>query len=198
VEPVPYDAPALKGALHTHSTCSDGCLKPLEVLRVYCDLGFDFVALTDHDFLVTPYAYTDVPDEFEGMIVFKGIERTVFARGYVHVNEIPGDHETLRIFNHPAEYDYTVERVINCLAEIGFIVPVDAVEVTAKGYYTPEYDIPEIPYPKVVSDDSHTLESCGRAWVTVSCARNRDTIIRAIKQGEARIHYKWTASKIIS
>ena len=187
--------PRLKGALHTHTMCSDGSLEPIEVLRVYRDLGFDFVALTDHDFLMTPDAYADVPDEFEGMIVFKGVERTVFARGYVHVNEIPGEHEILRVFNHPAEYDFSEDRVIGCLEEISLIKPVHAVEVTAKGYYTPEYDIAEIPYPKVASDDSHTIESCGRAWITVSCTRNRDAIIRAIKQGDVQIHYRWTASR---
>ena len=41
----PHNSPALKGALHTHTTCSDGELTPLELLRVYRDLGFDFVAL---------------------------------------------------------------------------------------------------------------------------------------------------------
>lgn len=188
----------LKGALHTHTTCSDGSLLPMEVLRLYHKLGFDFVALTDHDFLITPAAYANVPDEYEEMIVFKGIERTVFARGYVHVNEIPGDREMLRIFNHPAEYDFSVARVLDCLEEINLIKPIHAVEVTAKGYYTPEYDIAEIPYPKVATDDSHTRGSCGRAWITVSCVRDRDAILRAIKQGQAQIHCPWTSSQIMN
>ena len=189
----PHNTPALKGALHTHTTCSDGELTPLEILRVYRDLGFDFVALTDHDFLMSPNAYQDVPDEFEGMIVFKGVERTVFARGYLHVNQIPGDREVLHVFNHPAECDITVEQVIDRIDEIAQTMPIHAVEVTAKGYYTPEYDIGEIPYPKVASDDAHTREGCGRAWVEVACEKDRDAILKAIKNGEARICYKWTA-----
>jgi hypothetical protein len=192
----------LKGALHTHTTCSDGDLTPLEVLRVYRDLGFDFVTLTDHDFLMKPEAYKDVPDDFEGMLVFRGIEQTVFARGYVHVNRIPGDEEVLRVLNHPAEYALTVGQVAGLIREIeqsmrlkDAEVPftIDAVEVTVKGFYTPEFDVAAIALPKVASDDSHTREGCGRAWIEVECAKTKDAILRAIKNGEARVCYNTTA-----
>ncbi len=183
----------LKGALHIHTTCSDGALTPEEALRVYRDLGFDFAALTDHDFLMKPNAYGELPEQFEGMLVFKGIERTVFARGYVHVNEISGDRETLRIFNHPAEYDFTVPQTMERLAEVEQTIAIDAVEVTLKGFYTPEYDIEAIPHPKVASDDSHTREGCGRAWIEVECEKDKDAIIRAVRGGQARIHCNGTA-----
>ncbi|HPO16288.1 MAG TPA: hypothetical protein PLI09_22825 [Candidatus Hydrogenedentes bacterium] len=185
----------LKGALHIHTTCSDGGLSPEEALRVYRDLGFDFVAFTDHDFLLKPNAYRELPDEFEGMLVFKGIERTIFARGYIHVNEIFGEREILRIFNHPAEYDFTVEQVMDRLAEVEQSTPIDAVEVTLKGFYTPEYDIEAIPHPKVASDDSHTREGCGRAWIEVECEKEKDAIIRAVRGGQARIHCNGTAQQ---
>ena len=184
---------ALKGALHTHTTCSDGDLTPLELLRVYRDLGFDFVALTDHDFLMSPNAYADVPDEFEGMLVFKGVERTVFARGYLHVNVIPGDQETLHVFAHPAEYDLSVGQVTERIREIEQTMPIHAVEITSGGYYTPEYDIDALPYPKVASDDAHVRGGCGRAWVEVPCEKERGAIIRAIKEGRARVCYNSTA-----
>ncbi|MCL7453437.1 MAG: phosphotransferase, partial [Anaerolineae bacterium] len=38
-----------KGCLHVHSTASDGCLSPDEVLDWYHSRGYSFVALTDHD-----------------------------------------------------------------------------------------------------------------------------------------------------
>ena len=38
-----------RGALHVHTTCSDGKLSPLESCRRYRRLGFDFVFITDHD-----------------------------------------------------------------------------------------------------------------------------------------------------
>lgn len=181
--------PCLKGALHTHTTCSDGGLTPEEVLRAYRGLGFDFVALTDHDFLMKPNAYAQVPDVYDGMLVFKGVEKTVFARGYLHINVIQGRNETLHILNHPSEYGYSVEQVLERVAEVQDTCPVHAIEVTAKGFYTPEYDDKAIDLPKVASDDSHTRDMCGRAWVTVMCEKEHDTILRAIKAGRAHVHY---------
>ena len=183
----------LKGALHTHTTCSDGALSPEEVLRVYRDLHFDFVALTDHDFLLRPGAYDDVPDEFEGMLVFRGIERTLFARGYIHVNEIAGDGETLHVFNHPAECALTIEQVVDRIHEVERSMRIDAVEVTLLGFYTAEYDVEAISHPKVASDDSHTREGCGRAWIEVDCEKDKDAIIRAIRNGQARVCYNGAA-----
>jgi len=187
----------LKGALHTHTTCSDGDLSPAEVLRAYRNLDFDFVALTDHDFLMTPGAYEreEVPDEFEGMLVFKGVEASVFARGYVHVIRIRGASEELNVLSHPAEYDLTVAQVVERLREIEQSMPIHAVEVTFKGFYTPEYDVNDIPYPKVACDDSHSREGCGRAWIEVSCEKDRDAILRAIKSGRARMCHTWTSHR---
>ena len=181
--------PCLKGALHTHTTCSDGRLTPLEVLRAYRDLGYDFVALTDHDFLVKPDAYAALPDRFEDMLVFKGVEKTVFARGYVHVNVFPGREETLHVFNHPAEYGYSVAQLLERIALVQQNMPLHAIEVTAKGFYTPEYDIESLALPKVASDDSHTRDMCGRAWITAQAEREHDAVLRAIKAGQARVHY---------
>ena len=38
----------LKGALHCHTTRSDGRGTPEEVLKKHAEHGYDFVALTDH------------------------------------------------------------------------------------------------------------------------------------------------------
>jgi hypothetical protein len=47
---LPFDQPGrfYKGNLHTHSTRSDGRRSPDEVVQVYRDAGYDFLALTDH------------------------------------------------------------------------------------------------------------------------------------------------------
>ena len=192
------DHPPLKGALHTHTTCSDGDLTPAELLAVYRDLGFDFVALTDHDWLMRPDAYADVPDEFDGMLVYKGIERTVFSQGYVHVNQIPADAQgpnVLNILNHPAQYYMTVKEVVDCIRDLESSLPIHAVDVTLKGFYTPEYDVDAIPYPKVATDDAHTRKGCGRAWVEVACPKGHGAIIQAVKNGLARICYNQTARR---
>lgn len=181
----------LKGALHVHTTCSDGNLIIEEAIEVYKNLGFDFIALTDHDFLYRKGCYDDVEKRAEkyirdGFIIFKGIEVTVFEKGYVHINKVEGVDEVLHIFNHPSEMDLPVEKAIERIKTVAKKndPPVDAVEITSKGFYTPEYDIPEIPYPKVATDDSHTREGCGRAWIELDCKREKDEIIRAVKAGD--------------
>jgi predicted metal-dependent phosphoesterase TrpH len=171
----------LKGALHVHTTCSDGSLSLDETISVYTGLGFDFIALTDHDYLVRGGCYDRVKQLDTEMIVFTGLELTVFEKGYLHVNRIDGDHDTLHIFNHPAELDLPVVRVIERINVVAERLPLDAVEITTKGFRTPEYEIDEIPFPKVATDDSHTLQGCGRAWVEMDCARDKDSIIRAIR-----------------
>ncbi len=180
----------LKGALHTHTTCSDGELSWQEVLAEHRAQGFDFIALTDHDFLKKPNAYDAVPEVYEGMLVFRGVEKTVFAKGYVHVNIIPGHDEVIHIFNHPSEYEMTFAQTLERMAIVQKQLPLHACEVSSKGFYTPEYDTSEIALPKVVSDDSHTREAIGRAWVEVDAPRGHDAILRAIKEGGARLVYK--------
>jgi hypothetical protein len=63
------------------------------------------------------------------------------------------------------------------------------VEVTHHGFYTPQFDIAGIPYPKVAADDSHDRLACGRGWVEVDGDRNRDAIISAIRTGAFRNCY---------
>ena len=93
----------LKGALHIHTTCSDGELTPQEAADAYEERGFDFIAFTDHDYLLKP-DYRDVYSRVTSrMILFHGIELTVFVKGYVHVNRIEGDREVLHVFNHVGE-----------------------------------------------------------------------------------------------
>jgi hypothetical protein len=175
--------PVLKGALHTHTTCSDGQLTPAELVAAYRGLGFQFVAITDHDHLLRPDYWTTLPRDEPDFLVFKGVELTVFERGYVHVGQIRGDHETLHIFNHPAEYDLPLEKIITVIAAVASRLPLDCVEVTKKGFYTPEFDVPEIEYPKVVSDDAHTRAMCGRSWITVDCPLEKDAILMEIRAG---------------
>jgi hypothetical protein len=174
----------LKGALHVHTTCSDGTLTIEQVLGVYSRLGFDFIALTDHDYLLRPGAYDRVPDTYKEMIIYKGVELTIFEKGYVHVNRISGDRETLHIFNHPAELDLPIDKVIERINAVGRKVPIDVVEITSKGFKTPAYDSDDIPFPKIATDDSHTRRGCGRAWIEMDCRRDKDVIIQAVKKGD--------------
>ena len=174
----------LKGALHVHTTCSDGEMSIIEVIRTYTNLGFDFIALTDHDYLMRPGCY-DMLDTLEtDLIIFKGCELTVFEKGYVHINRIIGQNETLHIFNHPSELDLPLTKVIERIRAVSRQYPLDAVEVTSKGFLFREYETDAIDYPKIATDDSHNRRMCGHAWIEMDCAREKDAILRAIKQGQ--------------
>ena len=59
----------LRGALHCHTTKSDGLREPAELLRSYAGKGYDFVALTDHD----RYNFTHYAPE-TGLLLIPGVE----------------------------------------------------------------------------------------------------------------------------
>ena len=60
----PFDSnqPLLRGNLHGHSTHSDGVRNPQEVVETYYQLGYDFIAISDHLWHDTSYAATKVLD----------------------------------------------------------------------------------------------------------------------------------------
>ena len=174
----------LKGGLHTHTTCSDGELSIKKVVRVYERLGFDFIGLTDHDFLMRPDCYGDLGSIKTNLIIFQGVERTVFNKGYVHISHIYGDLQELHIFNHPSELGLPFDKVVDRIQSVAQTLPLDAVEVTSKGFRSPEYEVPEMPFHKVATDDSHTRLGCGRAWIEMDAPRDRDRILKTIKAGD--------------
>ena len=145
--------PLLKGALHVHTTLSDGKLTPEEAAAVYKRLGFDFIAITDHDYLIRPGAIEALPAEHAGVLILPGVELTVYERGYVHLNRIRGATEVLHVFNH-RRYNLPLDGLIALVAAVARRHPIDAVEITGRGFYT-GVRRPAHPYPKVASDDSH-------------------------------------------
>lgn len=73
----PYDTPGAfrKAQLHCHTTESDGRFAPRELLAMYRDAGYTFVALTDHN-RVTRCADLDGPE----FLAVPGTEDTVSGR----------------------------------------------------------------------------------------------------------------------
>jgi predicted metal-dependent phosphoesterase TrpH len=173
----------LKGGLHVHTTLSDGKLTPQQVADAYARRGFDFIAFTDHDFLLKPNSNSIYDAVETEMLIFKGIEMTVFVKGYVHVNWIRGDKEELYVFNHLGEYGLTMKQVMDRIRHVEKMFPLGAVEITSKGFRNEQYEIPEIKYPKIATDDFHDRVGIGRAWIELDAKRNKDSIIRAIKKG---------------
>ncbi len=59
----------LKGNLHCHTTRSDGRIEPAEVIRLYAEKGYDFLAITDH----RKYNLENFAPE-TGMVIIPGME----------------------------------------------------------------------------------------------------------------------------
>ena len=93
------------------------------------------------------------------------------------MTKIEGESEVLHIFNHIGEYDFTPEQLLVRLAELEKMYPLDAVEITTKGYRDMVFESLNIAYPKLASDDSHTLGGIGRAWIELDA------------QAEKRFHH---------
>lgn len=177
-----------KVALHVHTNLSDGALEPTGIISLYRDLDFAFVAVTDHSWLTKPDYFNKIPDKMDGLLVLKGLELEVEALCYQHVLEIMGESEILRVFCHPDSYHLTIKDVNERIARSPF--KIDAVEITALGFYTPKYDTVEIALPKVATDDAHEESAVGRAWIEVDNVLTRDALIKAIKANDFGLGFR--------
>jgi hypothetical protein len=179
----------LKGNLHAHTTFSDGRFPVEDVVSRYRDLGYDFLAITDHDDLIQPDYWMSIPSSDDRMIILPGVELDYRPLSQ-HVGKVTGDRETLYILNHPARYALTVEQTLRRIRRISHEwFPIHAVEVTDTGVYQAEYDVDAIGLPKVATDDSHSDGHIGQAWIEVNAARNPDAILRAIKAGDFAVGF---------
>ncbi len=176
--------PKLRGNLHAHTRFSDGVKSPVELIAAYEGLGYDFLAITDHEDLITPDYWSVLRALSSRLLLFHGLELNY--RGFEqHVGKVMGDRETLYVLNHPARYKLTVADTVqrvNAIRGDGLLL--DAVEVTDTGRYRPLYHSDAIPLVKVATDDAHKPMHFGRAWIEVEAPRDRDAIIRAIRAGD--------------
>ena len=174
----------LKGNLHTHTIFSDGQKTIEELIVIYKSLGYDFIAITDHDFMVGEEYYKALgkinEDDF---LVFSGLEITEDLLNGQHVGCIEGEKEKLHILNHPSLYSLSIKDILFAIEIIKSKYTIDCIDVSHYGTYTPQYDIDAIPLPKVASDDSHRNGMFGNAWIEVNSKMNKDDIIRNVKKG---------------
>ncbi|MPZ21459.1 MAG: hypothetical protein GEV06_26735, partial [Luteitalea sp.] len=76
-----------KGNTHTHTLNSDGDSTPDEVVRWYREHGYDFLVLSDHNFLTSVEALNALHGADEQFVVLKGEEVTDrFGEKPLHVN----------------------------------------------------------------------------------------------------------------
>lgn len=182
--------PYLRGNLHAHTTFSDGVLAPPRLVAEYERLGYDFLAVTDHDDLVDQTYWSALARLAPGLLLFHGVELSLHAYPQ-HVGKVVGDRETLYVLNHPARYRLSVQDAVQRVERIRAEgLPIEAIEVTDTGLYRPLYDSDDIPLAKIATDDAHRPAHFGRAWIEVNALRERDAIIHAIRGGDFRLGFR--------
>jgi len=179
----------LRGNLHAHTTYSDGVKTAQELLAEYEALGYDFLAITDHEDLIASSYWRALPRLRTRLLLFHGVELNYPGLDQ-HIGRVLGDGDVLHVLNHPARYRLSVAETAERARSIRRDgLALDAVEVTDTGHHRPLYASPEIPLVKIATDDAHRPPHFGRAWIEVDASRDRDAIIRAIRAGDFRLGF---------
>lgn len=165
----------LKTALHVHTTRSDGQDTPQETIAHFESLGFDAIAITDHDLL-------GEPSQMQGhTILLQGIEHSQGS----HIGQI-GD---LRIANHPDwHFDHWDFYRLQQRNDIHAIEIFNALIETHPGSPLSTNIWDQLlscgkRLHGIASDDAHAAAHRGFAWVNVCAERNPDSVQQALEHG---------------
>jgi hypothetical protein len=95
----PYrpDLPWLRGNVHGHTTESDGLRTPQELVDAYAALGYDFIAISDHD-RITPLTGLDA----RGLVLLPANEITAAGPHVLHLGAravVPPVADRQRVFD---------------------------------------------------------------------------------------------------
>lgn len=193
----------LKGALHLHSTNSDGEDPPGEVFRSYGRIGFDFAVLTDHQAV----AGAEDLEHGGGLLAIPGCEYrgaiSLPEMGLAGIREVPPhpvDLETSArvaresgafvVYNHPNwHFDHWPARDMLRFRAGHALEIYNAVVEELPGFAdaTNKWDILlSCGYGiwGVAGDDAHEECHRGKAWVSVFAEREERAILGAMKAGK--------------
>ncbi len=106
-----------KGNTHTHTLNSDGDSTPEEVVRWYREHGYQFLVLTDHNFLTSVDALNALHGADERFLVIKGEEVTdKFADKPLHLNGL--DVSELVMPQKGTSVVDTLQRNVNAIRKV--------------------------------------------------------------------------------
>ena len=87
-----------KGQLHCHTTNTDGLMSPQQLVNLYANAGYDFMTITDHNYITTE------PENMYGMVwLCNSIEDTHQEYGFQH----SGIYNIKSIVNRINQYNNT-------------------------------------------------------------------------------------------
>jgi hypothetical protein len=193
----------LRGNLHAHTTLSDGSLPPEEVIAAYERLGYDFLAISDHDLLVPPRDY----QARTKMVLVPADEVTRDGPHILSVNlrelvapdadrqRVIDDASTqggFTVLNHPNWQEHfnhfpqeLMERLTGYLGIEIYNGVIERLEGSALA--TDRWDRLLASGRRVwgfAHDDSHAVGDIGRGWNVVQAAdRSVEAICEAIRHG---------------
>jgi hypothetical protein len=193
-----------KGQTHDHSTRSDGELAPSEVVARYADLGFKFIAITDHhtitkikggSLLVLGQEYGKGSTESGEMYKphMSGINiSSVYSESASLQSRIDSinSQRGLVVLNHPTTllYAYDMDELVGLDNYTGL----EIFNGYSDGFLSGD---PVSTWDKVLStgkrvwgvasDDAHGAEDYGKGWVEVRLSGKLTTgnVVNAIKHG---------------
>ncbi len=196
----PYDIGGswYKGEVHCHSTFSDGNMPPQEVSSRYAGLGFQFIALTDHNHVTAAQG--------QGLLIL-GQE---YGKGSTE-SGLRSHMNGINISTAPSEFASQQKRIDSMTAQDGIVVlnhptalfyaymkndMVSLTNYTGMEIINANFDYPAtstwdyvLSRGKMVwgfaADDSHDAEDMGRAWIVVRMPGSLSTsnVVNAIKHG---------------
>ncbi len=165
----------LKTALHVHTTRSDGKETPAETIAHFQELGFDVIALTDHDLL------GDASSMQGDTVLLQGIEHSKGS----HVGQVG----SLRIANHPLwHFDHWDFASLLQRDDLHGLEIYNGLTEAHPGtsLCTHLWDsLLSIGERRVgvASDDAHAREHRGFAWVCVDAERDPQAVHAALEAG---------------
>ncbi len=96
--------PWLRGNLHAHTTFSDGVKDPAHLIAEYEALGYDFLAITDHENWIDDSYWRALPKLSSRLLLFHGVELN-WPRFEQHIGRVVGDRERNRRHDLEARHD---------------------------------------------------------------------------------------------
>src|SRR2546427_4135886 len=97
----------LRGNLHAHTTYSDGVKTPQELLVEYEALGYDFLAITDHEDLIGSSYWRALPRLRTRLLLFHGVELN-YTGFEQHIGRVLGDRKSTRLNSSHSQISYAV------------------------------------------------------------------------------------------
>jgi len=186
-----------KGSVHSHTTASDGALTPAESIRKHRQLGYDFVAISDHRTITDTSAFSGegfltIPaGEFGGVV---GIDITKQVRAgdgamAEQISEVVSQGG-LAVVAHPHWSGLTVDRIKSLGKFDGMEIFNNGVEVgTGNGYAAELWDLLLSDGLRIwgfAVDDAHHKghSTINNGWIMVHADQlSREQIVGSIRSG---------------